>query len=953
MNSILSSTIYPKSENYSSNLPDNFDWKLYASIVKDSSINSGSSAYKHYKHKCTVNSHNYRLYWRTYYKIPNNFVEESYKKYLNFSSVKFQFNNFEDLYKFYVTKGAQLYPLNDKYSRIHFEIPDDFDAKIYITVYPEAKKENDNQIYHFYHYNKESFPLNAYYYRLKYNIPEDFDISVYNQRYNFSYNEDTAYQFYKNIGQYSYPLDDTYYRLKYNIPQDFDIQVYNNRYNFNYNITNAYQFYKNIGQYSYPLDDLYYRVKYNIPQDFDIQIYNKRYNLNHNLTNGYQFYKNIGQNSYPLDDTYYRILYDIPNEFDLDLYKKKYNIDLSPIETYIFYSKNIHCRNLEPDNVNEICNIDSDIIDSDIIDSDIIDSDIDSNNVKTILKIPENFNYETYNLRYQLDLNEIECYKFYKENCIKHPLDDPYYTLLYKTPSNLTNKYLETFKILYPNKIKPNHTMKDALNYYSNTLNNYIKEKPLSSNDIEKYNHIFELIDPNIIYKDDVFFYDFINSNTKLTNIYNVYLKYPNSELAIKFIKNYEYLNNFKDYFCSEESKINYFLIKDFADEYFNESNILIEKKSYFPVIQTITKTKMVTKKKHINNNSEYDKLPINSIMNNNPIMEESINYQDNKVHKFYLLQIMELMKQQKEEKEKEQVENDDEDVEEEESYTEDIATYPTVNIPLYTTFYYNLEKEHKKYNYFDIYRNIQRCQNFYNILKQQKTIIDSFSKYTPKYVNKKDKDNYCAVVFLNDNYIHNYLSILNNLMKLSKVSNLYIFTNKNIENTKQFNFYHDLISKKFEITKININNKFTFNDYNNLILDPSFWKNFNSEYIILFSTLTFLKTDLFLNDITKFNKYYVSNNIINSNNSSATLFSIRSKKYMMDLLKELNNEDTIDDFNSQINISLNIDRPIETFLFHNFINKNILLNYLENMESSFNYFDLECNLIDIISNMR
>jgi len=119
-----------------------------------------------------------------------------------------------------------MYPLNDKYSRIHFEIPDDFDPKIYISLYPEAKKENDNQIYHFYHYNNESYPLNSHYYRLKYDIPEDFDIQLYNKRYNFNYNITNGYQFYKNIGQYSYPLDDIYYRFKYDIPNEFDLDLY-------------------------------------------------------------------------------------------------------------------------------------------------------------------------------------------------------------------------------------------------------------------------------------------------------------------------------------------------------------------------------------------------------------------------------------------------------------------------------------------------------------------------------------------------------------------------------------------------------------------------------------------------------------------------------------------------------------------------------------------------------
>ena len=906
MNSILSSTLYNNYNNYSSPIPDNFDWKLYAAIVKDPTINSSSSAYNHYKHKCTVNSHNYRLYWRTYYKIPNNFVEESYKKYLNFSSIKFQFNNFEDLYKFYITKGIEMYPLNDQYSRIHFEIPHDFDAKIYITVYPEAKKENDNQIYHFYHYNKESFPLNAYYYRLKYDIPDDFDISVYNERYNFNYNESNAYQFFKNIGKVSYPLDSKYYSIKYNIPDDFDIQIYNKRYNFNYNESNAYQFFKNIGQYSFPLDDIYYRL-----------------------------------------------LYKIPNEFDLDLYKKKYKLDLSPNEIYIFYATNIDCRQLEPDSINEICEID---LDKNIINennlynlnqSDIyqkndnlhMDINIDnhnnnnSSNIKTILKISCDFNYETYNLRYQLELNEIDTYKFYKKNGnTSHPLDDIYYTLLYKTPSKLTNKYLESFKILYPNKIKINHTMKDVLKYYSNTVNNSIKDNPIKSNDMEKYNHIFELIDPNLIYKDEVFFYDFINLNIKLKNIYEVYLKYPNSDIAIQFINNFEYLNNFKEYFSNEESKRNYFLIRDFANEYFNEPNLLIETKSYFSIRKTITKTKMVTKKRKVKMCKEKQDVELK------PLTDLSIPiYNQNS-----LLSLIELIKQ-----------NEDiyeyEDYEEEEKYTEEIDFFPIIYTPLYTTFYYNLNIKNSKFTYFDIYLNLQNCQNFYNILKKKNYIVDAFSNFTPNPSDNK----YSAFVILNDNYIHNYLSILNNLMYLSKISHFYIYFNPNLENSPIFNYYYKLISNKIETTKIHLPNEFTFNHYNNLILDISFWESFKTDYIILFNTLTFLKNDLFSNDISKFNSYYISNNLHKTNNLTTNSFSIRSKSIIIDLLKNYINKNILFDNNTIINNNLNIDKPIENYLFHKYFNNNININYLEIIENNFHYLDFDNKLIEIISKMR
>jgi hypothetical protein len=119
------------------------------------------------------------------------------------------------------------------------------------------------------------------------------------------------------------------------------------------------------------------------------------------------------------------------------------------------------------------------------------------------------------------------------------------------------------------------------------------------------------------------------------------------------------------------------------------------------------------------------------------------------------------------------------------------------------------------------------------------------------------------------------------------------------------------------------------------------------------------LKNDLFINeiDISNFNTFYVSNNVNKNNYYASTLFSIRSKKYILSILKDLNiefNKDEIINENiRQINFSLNIDKHIETFLLQNFINNNIFYNYLENMENSFYYLDLEFKLINTILNMR
>ena len=898
MNSILSSTLYNNYNNYSSPIPDNFDWKLYAAIVKDPTINSSSSAYNHYKHKCTVNSHNYRLYWRTYYKIPNNFVEESYKKYLNFSSIKFQFNNFEDLYKFYITKGIEMYPLNDQYSRIHFEIPHDFDAKIYITVYPEAKKENDNQIYHFYHYNKESFPLNAYYYRLKYDIPDDFDISVYNERYNFNYNESNAYQFFKNIGKVSYPLDSKYYSIKYNIPDDFDIQIYNKRYNFNYNESNAYQFFKNIGQYSYPLDLVYYNLKNK--SDFNREYKN-------NISNGIHFFDNQHHNTKIINTDNFN------------------DSNITILDGNNLASNNLASNNLDDNNLA-----------SNSLDDNNLDSNLHENDVRTILKIPQDFNYENYNLRYQLNLNEIQSYKYFKAHGKKDSLDEAYYRIQYNIPSELTCKYLDPYKKLYPNTIKNNASIQDVFKYYHESIKK-LKKEDLDSkefkNNIEKYSHIFELIDPEVIFKENVFFYDFIKSNIKLIDIYNLYLDYPNSEIGIKFIHNYEYLENYKEYICNEESKRFYFYIKDFINEYFNKPNLLINQKSYFSTTRTIQKSRTIKKQKIKEEND-----------NNKPIipnLSKHINILNKIENKAEIIQLMDIIQKSSTPV---YVEYD-----ETEYYYEDETIFMDIKIPLYTTFYYNLENENKVYSYLDLYRKIQQSNSFYKLFIQKSQIINSFSNFNPS----NDNDKYCIVVFLNDDYIHNYLSILNNLNYSGVTTNLYLLVNDNVKNSKNFIYYTNLIqNKNVKVNLISIPNNFTFNDYNNLLFDKTFWEKFNSEFIILFSTLTFINYNFFYNNTYISNNFYVSNQLYNNCNMINSLFSIRSKKCILKLIEDKPNENELDldciEDNSAYKL-LNINKQFEKYKFINYINQGISISYLEKMENFLNYLDLEYNIMDIL----
>ena len=457
---------------------------------------------------------------------------------------------------------------------------------------------------------------------------------------------------------------------------------------------------------------------------------------------------------------------------------------------------------------------------------------------------------------------------------------------------------------------------------------------------IEKYSHIFELIDPQVIFKDNVFFYDFINSNIKLTDIYNLYLDYPDSELGKQYIQNYDYLKNFEIYICNEESRRFYFCIKEFINEYFNKPNLLIKQKSYFSTTETIQKSRTIKKQKIKEENDNIRQIIPNLSKHINILNKMENNMENNMENKNEIIKLMDIMKKSSNPV---YVEYD-----ETEYYNEDETTFMDIKVPLYTTFYYNLENENKIYSYLDLYRKIQQSNSFYKLFIQKSKIINSFSNFKPS--NNNDK--YCIVVFLNDDYIHNYLSILNNLNYLGGISNLYLLVNDNVRTCENFIYYTNLIqTKNIKVNLISIPNNFTFNDYNNILFDEKFWVKFNSEFIILFSTLTFINSNFFNNTIIS-NNFYVSNQLYNNYDMINTLFSIRSKKCILKLLEEKSNENELDlvcNHDGSVYKLLNINKQFEKYKFINYINQEIPIVYLEKMENLFNYLDLEYNIMNIL----
>jgi hypothetical protein len=329
--------------------PKRFNWKLYAKIVNHPSVINEEKAIEHFKKYAHNQSKLAKLYFRTIYKIPNLFDEDSYLEYLKSFNLKLDKNTIEieKLYHFFSKTGKDKYPLNDSYFRILYNIPYHFDYISYCNRYStiDFDKEDVNSIYNYFSSDKNTkHHLDDEYGRLKYNIPQHFDVSAFKKRYDLEYQDNfDLYEFYSKNNDKNFSLDDKYLQIRYNIPENFKLDTYKKRYSEikNMDTISIYNFYAN--SKTNKLDDQYFRILYDIPNDFCPKTYLKRYtdeNIGKSNIEVYKYYIE-NKDNYVLDDKYYRFLYNIPDFFDKELYNNLYkNCPTNINQTYDFYSKN-------------------------------------------------------------------------------------------------------------------------------------------------------------------------------------------------------------------------------------------------------------------------------------------------------------------------------------------------------------------------------------------------------------------------------------------------------------------------------------------------------------------------------------------------------------------------------------------------------------------------------------
>lgn len=364
---------YPLNEHYYNlkyNLSDDFDVNIYRKIYnlyEDSLVN----LYKNINlDKNPLN----KTYYKLKYDLPEDLDEDIYIKCypeLNFLLCDYNRETIEYNIKLYSIIDLNLKPLNEKYYKLKYNIPDILDIDIYLKMYEttlleniedakkieELKKAEKNSI----HYIKIAYslidlinrPLNDDYYKIKYEIPKELDIVIYEKRYpeiiNIVTKENKSleqfklqlYETYNSLNEY-FPLDENYFKIKYNIPIYIDFTTYFEKYNelkleLEKVDKNTFEYYikvcELINSENKLLDIDFFKLKYNIPKSLDVNIYLTIYNeleqyIQHLQKDTVEYMDKlcslINLIDKPIDIKYFKIQFNLPDAFDVDIYLKRY-----------------------------------------------------------------------------------------------------------------------------------------------------------------------------------------------------------------------------------------------------------------------------------------------------------------------------------------------------------------------------------------------------------------------------------------------------------------------------------------------------------------------------------------------------------------------------------------------------------------------------------------------------
>jgi hypothetical protein len=915
--------------NYNSNANANYNstdvnWRLYMTLFMNPRLNTLSQAQFHFTVNCLPNNSTYKMYYRTFYKIPLIFNEESYIAYLEKADKKkHMFNQYKDLYKYFIDQGAVL---DDTYFRGHYNIPDDFSLETYNKRYAlKYTKEQTNDAYNF--YSTSGYPLDDMYYRLHYNIPADFELDSYNKYTNSTFTSKDAYKKYSQNGK---PLDDAYYLVFYAIPTDFLGPAYTKRYELSYT-TEQFKdlclFYSK-NHLEKPLDDTYYRVLYNIPTEFALDVYNKRYGYTFTAEQTNAAYQFFTEKNISLDEDYYQAYYNIPADFSGPAYTKRYELPYTTEqfkEILNFYSKN-H-----------------------------LEKPLDDTYYRILYGIPTDFALDAYNKRYGYTFTSEqtkEAYKCFSEKNL--PLDEDYLKLhfhitdtkfdwtaylhaysdaYFKEEDTRINVYRHFGKKEYKNLSTINEPYYRKLyNLPKNfSIENYISATPFLFND--DYYHALD------VYSNKILLHDIYEDTMKKTD---------KSLKEIKFLENYDYLQKFPE-ISSEKDKKYFIHLKDFVEMYY-ENNTLerpvykeIEEIRTISNIEQITEVKRVKNKNYVKKNIEIsqmeslskiiamaskfgigsDKLgipiPSQEIVLSNPnapvpvVIPQSIEPE--------FIDVTEIK-----------------DVE---------VTKEIKNIRLeryYDTLYFKLADKQT------VLRQIKSvAKNLYNVFtfKYQTDNIRNFENYFSENVSDKN-----AIFYTFNNYPHTSIVFRNNIVKLGMGWSHTVICC--LSNERKIKEMCQEISKHIQVIVLPYQ-YITYNEWNNTLLKKTFWsEQILGETLIMYNENIFFLEGLPITTLTsnecvgyELPRIFTYNNSLNGYSD----ISFRKKSLMLETLHQLHTIQINNCLCKEIQTHFHLDNMPEDILYSYFI-FNVRTtkkeeDYLEKMKTAVDLLTKNINIIN------
>ena len=475
--------------------------------------------------------------YRSKFQIPSEFNVYYYLlRYPRFGNIyDYNYKKVVGLYKHYYEAAKRTHPMDDKYYRIRYSIPDIFSYETYYERYqPQLKNmrlKSDNISVYRYYYRQgfKTFPLDTLYLRLYMKIHKYFDIQMLFQRYDElkdyeetfnTTNEIEVYNFYNSINKDKFSIDDKYFRLFFHIPNEFESNSYRKRYNHvseinalqNQEDCETYAYFEKSGKMHHTLDEKYYFILHSLPDDFDCSVYKERYSEKFEENDGYAkittFYAK-NKESYSLDEQYYFILHSLPEDFDCYAYKKRYSKKFEENDGYAkittFYAKN-----------KESCSL-------------------DEKYYFILHSLPEDFDCSVYKKRYPEKFEESVSYHqittFYAKNKESYSLDEQYFEMKYNIQNDFNwKKYGEAFFNFLDNmedsrnigKMYRLYNEKFHEKYEKKIYDHYlILKNDLSSVNKELYNKLYLFMIDDV---DDETFTQFSDWKLTYNNIYSAML---------------------------------------------------------------------------------------------------------------------------------------------------------------------------------------------------------------------------------------------------------------------------------------------------------------------------------------------------------------------------------------------------------------------------------------------